>query len=65
MPQVIVLGSINIDCTVRVSLLPKPGETVHGSDVVNLSGGKGANQAVSVAANNAKAVMIGAVTNFD
>jgi ribokinase len=46
-------------------LLPKPGETVHGSDVVNLSGGKGANQAVSVAANNAKAVMIGAVGTDD
>lgn len=64
-PQVLVLGSINIDCTVRVNLLPKAGETVHGTDAVNLSGGKGANQAVSVAANHANAIMIGAVGNDD
>lgn len=61
--SVFVVGSINVDCTVNVSQLPKPGETVHGTDAVYLPGGKGGNQAVSVAAAGTRAVMIGAVGN--
>lgn len=59
--KVLILGSINVDITVRVTKLPMPGETVHGSDPVNLPGGKGGNQAVAVAGAGATAVMVGAV----
>ena len=59
--KVLVVGSINVDCTVRVSALPKRGETIHGAAPVFLPGGKGGNQAVSVAANGATSVIIGAV----
>jgi len=59
--SVLVVGSINVDCTVNVRHLPKPGETIHGTDAVYLPGGKGGNQAVSVAAAGTKVVMIGAV----
>lgn len=59
--SVLVVGSINVDCTVNVRHLPNPGETIHGTDAVYLPGGKGGNQAVSVAAAGTKAVMISAV----
>jgi ribokinase len=46
-PRILVIGSANVDFTVAVSRLPKPGETVtEGALVVN-HGGKGANQAVA------------------
>lgn len=58
---VLVAGSINVDCTVKVSALPNAGETIHGSDPVFLPGGKGGNQAVAVAAAGAQVLMIGAI----
>ena len=42
-----VIGSINTDLVVRTPTLPRPGETVMGSDFVVTAGGKGANQAVA------------------
>lgn len=59
--KVLVVGSINVDCTVRVSELPRRGETIHGSEPLFLPGGKGGNQAISVVGNGAEAIMIGAV----
>ncbi|MBX3237551.1 MAG: ribokinase [Nitrospiraceae bacterium] len=47
MSKVIVVGSSNIDYTVSVERLPRPGETVMARDVVQSFGGKGANQAVA------------------
>jgi ribokinase len=61
--SVLIVGSINVDCTVNVKKLPKPGETVHGTDAVYLPGGKGGNQAVSVAVADTRAIMISAVGN--
>lgn len=58
--QVFVVGSLNADHRVRVRDIPKPGETVLGSDVVVAAGGKGANQAVAAARAGAIAVLIGA-----
>lgn len=48
-PQVIVLGSINVDLVIRSPKLPRPGETVLGGEFYQASGGKGANQAVAAA----------------
>ncbi len=47
MSKVIVVGSSNIDYTVTVERLPRPGETVLATGVVQSFGGKGANQAVA------------------
>jgi ribokinase len=59
--QVIVVGSINIDWTVRVERLPGPGETVTGDDLQIASGGKGANQAVAATAAGAVVAIVAAV----
>ncbi|MEG0807829.1 MAG: ribokinase [Alistipes sp.] len=49
MNRILVLGSTNIDLIARVSHLPLPGETVGQAEFMQANGGKGANQAVSVA----------------
>lgn len=47
--QVVVVGSANVDTTVRVRRIPGPGETVLAHGVLRSGGGKGANQAVGAA----------------
>lgn len=47
MRRVLVVGSANLDLSVRVPHLPREGETVLGDDLVTTEGGKGANQAVA------------------
>jgi ribokinase len=47
MPKVIVIGSANMDLTVRLEQLPQLGETVSGGEFYTSFGGKGANQAVA------------------
>jgi len=47
MPKVIVIGSANMDLTVRVERLPQLGETVSAGEFYTSFGGKGANQAVA------------------
>src|SRR3954465_9395931 len=47
--RIVVVGSSNTDMVVRVSKLPRPGETVIGGDFFTARGGKGANQAVAAA----------------
>ena len=50
MPTVIVVvGSVNMDISVRVVALPVPGQTVLGAAAMIGLGGKGANQAVAAA----------------
>lgn len=46
---IIVVGSCNADMYIIAEHLPRPGETVLGSDFQTLPGGKGANQAVAAA----------------
>lgn len=59
--MITVFGSINVDLVTRVERIPRPGETVHGSDYVLVPGGKGANQAIAARRAGAEVAMIGAV----
>ncbi|TDN92633.1 ribokinase [Microbacterium sp. BK668] len=60
-PNLVVVGSINVDLTARVERLPVPGETVGGGELVRVVGGKGANQAAAAARLGARVRMVGAV----
>lgn len=56
---VVVVGSANLDYTVRVPRLPEPGETVLGNDLLTSHGGKGANQAVAARRAGAAVTFLG------
>lgn len=45
--SLVVLGSLNMDFVVQVQHLPAPGETVLGSSMRTIPGGKGGNQAAA------------------
>jgi len=60
-PQILVVGSINMDLVVRTPRRPAPGETVLGDGFTTSPGGKGANQAVAVARLGGNCAMIGRV----
>ena len=60
-PRVVVVGSANIDMAARVPHLPGPGETLLGSSLMIVPGGKGANQAVAAARLGAVVTFIGCV----
>jgi len=62
---IVVIGSINMDLVCRVQRMPAPGETIIGSDLSQLAGGKGANQAVATAKLGAQVSMIGRVGDDD
>jgi len=59
--MIVIFGSINVDLIVPVPRLPRPGETVLGSDYALLPGGKGANQALAARRAGAEVVLAGAV----
>lgn len=61
MNTVTVIGSINLDRTIRVTYMPKPGETIHTKETFSAGGGKGANQAVAARRSEAKTYFIGGV----
>lgn len=61
MMRIVVIGSLNMDLSVKVSRLPAPGETIGGGNLQVSPGGKGANQAVACAKLGARVVMSGAV----
>ena len=65
MNTVTVIGSINLDRTIRVKNMPKPGETIHTKEIFSAGGGKGANQAVAAQRSGAKTHFIGAVGDDD
>jgi len=61
MGQVIVVGSVNADYTVRIGHLPQPGETVTGGRLEILPGGKGGNQAHAAARLGARVTLVAAL----
>jgi len=65
MPEIAVVGSLNLDTTVRVPWLPSPGETILGTSHFADSGGKGANQAVAAARLGRSVAMVGMVGDDD
>ena len=62
---VVVLGSLNMDLSVTVPRIPRPGETVLGSSITRLPGGKGANQAVAAARLGGDVALIGRLGRDD
>ncbi len=61
--KIVVVGSLNADLVQRVERFPRPGETVTGSDLDIVPGGKGANQAYAAALLAGQVEMVGRVGN--
>jgi ribokinase len=59
--RIVVVGSANVDMTVRVPRLPDPGETILGDAFYTAAGGKGANQAVAARRAGADVAFVGCV----
>jgi ribokinase len=59
--RVVVVGSLNVDVVATVERHPRSGETVLGSSLRRLPGGKGANQAVAAAEAGATVALVGCV----
>ncbi|MGI9624413.1 MAG: ribokinase [Acidimicrobiales bacterium] len=59
--DIAVVGSCNLDLVVGVDSVPRVGETVLGGDLVQIPGGKGANQAVGAARLGRSVAMVGRV----
>ncbi len=60
-PEIVVVGSLNMDLIVRAPRFPAPGETVIGVGFSMALGGKGANQAVAAARLGGNVGMVGMV----
>lgn len=60
-PTVCIIGSINMDLTIKTKQMPMQGETVLGYNFATYPGGKGANQAVAASRLGANVNMIGSV----
>ncbi|OME85294.1 ribokinase [Paenibacillus sp. FSL A5-0031] len=62
-PRIVIVGSLNMDLVVSAERMPRIGETIPGSSIHYVAGGKGANQAVGCARLGADVQMVGAVGN--
>ncbi|SDX90506.1 ribokinase [Micromonospora pattaloongensis] len=60
-PRVVVVGSANMDLVATAPALPRPGETVLGTDFVTVPGGKGANQAIAAVRAGGDCAFLGAI----
>lgn len=60
-PQIVVVGSVNLDLVAKVERLPRAGETVTDATLARIKGGKGANQAVACARLGAEVTLVCAV----
>lgn len=59
--NILVVGSINMDLVIKAKAIPKPGETISGGTFYKAYGGKGANQAVTVARLGERCYFVGRV----
>ncbi|MFG1882916.1 ribokinase [Micromonospora sp. NPDC049102] len=59
--RVAVVGSANMDLVAMAPSLPRPGETMLGTDFVMVPGGKGANQAIAAVRAGASCAFLGAI----
>ena len=60
-PDVVIVGSANVDLILPVQRIPRPGETVLAGVMTRGPGGKGANQAVASARAGARTAMVAAL----
>jgi ribokinase len=60
-PEVVVVGSVNVDLVVRIDRLPEPGETVTGGSFHRVPGGKGGNAAAAAARLGTRTRIVGLV----
>lgn len=58
MNKVCVLGSMNMDLVLKISEMPKVGETILSKSFQKIAGGKGANQAVAAKRSGSEVFMI-------
>jgi len=59
--RIAVAGSLNVDHTLTVARLPRPGQTVTSTGALTCWGGKGANQAIAAARAGADVAMLACV----
>jgi ribokinase len=64
-PKIVVIGSLNVDHTLRVPHIPALGQTIMASGALTSFGGKGANQALAAARAGGDVVLIGCVGDDD
>ncbi|MFG1819399.1 ribokinase [Kribbella sp. NPDC049174] len=57
-PEVVIVGSANVDLVLPVQRIPRPGETVLSGEMTRGPGGKGANQAVASARAGARTAFV-------
>lgn len=57
--RIVVVGSMNMDVIIHMTHIPTSGESLHSQRILNLPGGKGANQAVGAAKLGGNAYVIG------
>ncbi|MBN9544899.1 MAG: ribokinase [Alphaproteobacteria bacterium] len=62
-PDILVVGSANMDLVAFADRLPAPGETLLGGAFQSFAGGKGGNQAVAAARAGGKVAFLGCVGN--
>lgn len=63
--KVLIAGSLNIDLVAQVKCLPNEGETVQGKNLIQLIGGKGANQASASVRQNITTTLWGVLGQDD
>lgn len=61
MRDIFVIGSLNMDMVIRTPHLPLPGETILGTLIADIPGGKGANQAYAAGKLGRSTAMLGMV----
>ncbi len=59
--KILIVGSLNMDIDISVDNFPKAGQTIIGKKMVNVTGGKGANQALACGKLGGDASMLGCV----